>query len=97
MAVRISTQAEAELEEIWHYLATESGSVEVGHRLLDLFGDKFSALSKHPFLGRRRDDLRVGLRSVPVGNYVVIYRVEGDDVLILHVLHGRRDIRSILQ
>jgi hypothetical protein len=37
-------------------------------------------------MGRRRDeDLRPGLRSFTVGEYVIIYRVEDEDVLILHV------------
>jgi toxin ParE1/3/4 len=96
MAVHVSAQAEVEIGDIWHYLATESGSVEAAHRLLEAFADQFSLLSKKPFLGRQRDDLRPGLRSINVGNYVVIYRVDGADVLILHVLHGR-DIRSIIQ
>jgi toxin ParE1/3/4 len=53
-------------------------------------------LSKHPQLGRRRDhDLRPGLRSLSVGGYVVIYRIENQDVVVLHVLHGRRDIKAL--
>jgi len=48
-------------------------------------------------MGRRRDhDLRPGLRSFPVGEYVIIYRVEGPDVLILHVMRGSRDIEGLL-
>jgi plasmid stabilization system protein ParE len=36
--------------------------------------------------GRHRDeDLRPGLRSFPVGEYLIIYRTEDQDVLILHV------------
>ena len=30
-------------------------------------------------------DLRPGLRSFPVGEYVVIYRIENEEVLILHM------------
>ena len=29
-----------------------------------------------------------------VGEYVIIYRVENDDVLVLRVVHGRRDIEA---
>lgn len=45
-------------------------------------------------LDRSRDqDLRPGLRSFPANEYVIIYRIEDDDVvLILHVVHGSRDI-----
>ena len=39
--------------------------------------------------GRRRDDLRHGLRSVPAGQYIIIYRVRHEDVLILRMLYVR--------
>ena len=48
-------------------------------------------------LGRARDDLRLGLRSFPADDYAIIYRVgEHDVVLILHVVHGSRDIGDAL-
>ena len=97
MAVRFGKQVEAELDDIWSYVANESGSVEVANRVIDSITDHFLLLSKHPQLGRRRDDdLRAGLRSLAVSGYVVIYRIENRDVLILHVLHGRRDIKTLL-
>jgi plasmid stabilization system protein ParE len=47
-------------------------------------------------MGRRRDDdLRPGLRSPAADDYVVIHSVEDDVVLILHVVHGSRDIASM--
>ena len=69
----------------------------MAERILDTINDQFVLLSKHPLLGRSRDDLRPGLRSITVGAYIVLYRVENEDVVILHVLQGRRDIRSVLQ
>jgi toxin ParE1/3/4 len=57
-----------------------------------------SLLAGHPHIGRHRDeDLRPGLRSFPVGEYVIIYRVEGKDVLILHIFRGSRDIEALLR
>jgi len=97
MAVRYGPQVEAELDDIWIYVAQESGSIEIAERQVASITEHFFLLSKHPQLGRRRDDdLRRGLRSLSVSGYVVIYRVEGDDVLILRVLHGRRDIKALL-
>ena len=32
-----------------------------------------------------------------MGNYLVIYRVKGEDVLILHVAHGRRELESLFE
>jgi plasmid stabilization system protein ParE len=40
--------------------------------------------------------LRAGLRSFPVGNYIILYRVEHEDVLVLYVMHGSRDIPAFL-
>jgi toxin ParE1/3/4 len=97
MALRIAAEVEAELDDIWSYVATESGNADVAERLITSITDHFFMLSKHPQLGRRRDhDLRPGLRSLAVGGYVVIYRIEGRDAIILHVLHGRRDLKTLL-
>jgi plasmid stabilization system protein ParE len=47
-------------------------------------------------IGRARDvDLRHGLRSFPVGESVIVYRIEGEDVLILRVLRGSRNIEAL--
>jgi toxin ParE1/3/4 len=97
MALRVAAEVEAELDEIWSYVATESGDPDVADRLINSITDRFFMLSRHPHLGRRRDyDLRPSLRSLSVGGYVIIHRGEGRDVLILHVLHGRRDLKTLL-
>jgi toxin ParE1/3/4 len=98
MAVRYASQVEEELDEIWIYVAQESGSTDIANRMVDSITDHFFLLSAHPQMGRRRDhDLRPGLRSLSVGGYVVVYRIDKSDVLILHVVHGRRDIRALLR
>lgn len=97
MALRVSAEAEAELDKIWLYVATESGDAETAERLINSITDHFFLLSKHPHMGHRRDsDLRPGIRSLSVGAYVIIHRIDGRDVLILHVFHGRRDLKALL-
>lgn len=96
MAHRLAPQVEFELDDIWVYIASESGSEEIADRLIDSIADCFFLLSNHPYVGRRREDLRLGLRSFPVGQYVIIYRVEDGNALILHVLHSHRDIETML-
>src|SRR5271170_1147806 len=93
---RLSAEAESELDEIWLYIARASGSVEIANRAVDNITDRFWLLAQHPYIGRRRDDdLSSGLRSLSVQEYVVVYRVESSGiVLILHVLHGSRDIST---
>jgi len=97
MRLRVAAEVEAELDEIWIYVAAESGNLNVASRLINSITDQFFRLSRHPHLGRRRDhDLRPSLRSLSSGAYVILYRIEGSDVLILHVLHGRRDLKTLL-
>jgi toxin ParE1/3/4 len=98
MGLRVAPEVEAELDEIWSYVASESSNADVAERLITSITDHFFMLSKHPQLGRRRDhDLRPGLRSLVVGVYVILYRIERSDVIILHVLHGRRDLKTLLR
>jgi len=96
MAHRVAPQAAADLDDIWYYVAKESGSFEIANRLIDSITGRFFLLAGHPYLGRARDDdFGAGSRSFPVGEYVIIYCVENGDVLDLRVAHGRRDIEAL--
>ena len=98
MAHRLSPEAEAELDGIWCYIATESGSIDVADRVIDSISDNFTVLARFPHAGRRRDgDLRPGLRSFVAGEYLIIYRVEDGDVLVLHVVRGSREIEALFR
>ena len=89
-------QADSDLDEIWYYIDAKSRSIEIADRLIDSITDRFFLLASHPNLGRARDeDLRPGLRSFPVGEYVIIYRIQDEDVLILRVLRGSRNIEAL--
>ena len=96
MTHRVAPQADTDLDNIWYYVAKESGSIEVANRLIDSITSQFFLISAHPYLGRARDDdFGVGSRSLAVGEYVIVYCLEDDDVLILRVVHGRRDLEAL--
>ena len=96
MPHRLAPEAAAELDDIWYYVAKESGSIEIADPLIDSLTDRFFLLARHPHVGRRRDDdLRPGLRSFPVGRYVIIYRIRNKDVLILHVVRGSQNLEAL--
>lgn len=97
MVHRVAPEAAADLDHIWSYIATESGNTKLADRQVDAITERFYLLSTHPRMGRERPDLRPGLRSFPVGDYIIIYRItEADDVLIMHVPHSRQDIYRIV-
>jgi toxin ParE1/3/4 len=96
MAHRLAPRAETDLEDIWYYVAQESGSIETANRLIDTLTNRFSMLAGFPYVGRARDDdFCLGCRSVAVGEYVIVYCVEYEEVLILRVVHGRRDLEAL--
>ncbi len=98
MAHRVAPRAERDLDDIWHYVAKESGSIEIANRLIDSITDRFIFLAGFPYLGRSRDeDFGVGCRSFSVGEYVIVYCLKAEDVLILRVAHGRRDIEALFR
>ena len=93
---RLSPEAEDQLDSIWLYIAGESGSIDTANRVIDRITERFWVLAQHPFVGRRRDDLRSGLRSFPAGDFVIVHSVEEDEtVAILYVFHGSQDIEHI--
>lgn len=98
MAHLVAPRAEADLDNIWLYVTRESGSMDVATHLVDSITDRFCFLAKFPHAGRSRDqDFGAGTRSFPVGEYVIIYCVEGEDVFILRVVHGKRDFEKLFE
>src|SRR5262245_11924456 len=94
MPHRLAPEAELDLDELWFYVASDS-SVETADRLIDTLTARFVLLAAHPHAGRQRDDLLPGIRSFPVGTYVVLYRVAGETVLIERVVRGSRDLEGL--
>ncbi len=97
MRLFLSSPAQADVEEIWSHIATESGSAEIADSVIGSIDETFRLLRRNPNLGRRRDeDLRQEMRSFPSGNYIIFYRSRTAAVEIVRVLHGHRDIGRIL-
>lgn len=67
-------------------------------RNADTFLDKIEQtvvrLSDCPGIGPRRDELSKGLRSFPIGNYIIFYREVSDGIIVSRVIHGARDLPS---
>jgi toxin ParE1/3/4 len=90
----LSTAARSDLANIREYIASENRRAAV--RIIREIKASFKTLLTFPELGRRRDELRKGLRSFPIEKYVVFYAVTEQHVKIARILHGAQDIDSIL-
>jgi len=86
-------QAEADLIEIWTYIAQDS--LASADKLLDEIDEKSQTLARSPFIGKACDELGPKIRSFPIGNYVLFYQPIEDGIEIIRVLHGARDIEAL--
>jgi toxin ParE1/3/4 len=92
----LSRKARDDLDGIWEYIIRKSGSEASADQQIDAITGRFHLLARHPKIGRGRDeDLGPGTRSFPVDDYVIVYDVHGEDVRILRVAHGRRNIAAL--
>ena len=86
----LSPAAEQDLAEIETHVARDHQ--HAASRLLDALEAACRLLAVHPEAGRRRDEIAPGVRSFPVGSYVIFYRQLPGTVGIARVLHGSRDL-----
>lgn len=86
-------QAEADLIEIWTYIAQDSPTR--ANKLLDEIDEKLRTLAQSPFIGKARDELAPKIRSFPIGNYMLFYQPIEDGIEVIRVLHGARDTEAL--
>jgi len=91
---RITEPAIQDIEEIADYIAKQSG-LEQSERFLSKLDVKFAKISQFPSLGRRRDEILPGLRSLTIDNYLILYMPIEEDVEIFRVISGYGDISAL--
>jgi toxin ParE1/3/4 len=64
-------QARLDLIEIWSFIADDNETA--ADRMLNRFERALRMLRDRPLVGRQRPELAPGLRSFPIGNYVLFY------------------------
>jgi len=77
--LRVSGEAEAEMDDIWLYVARESHSVEIANRVVDGIAARFGLLVRYPAAGRSREDLGPGVRSFAADGYLIVYEYAAAD------------------
>ncbi len=83
-----------DLTEIWEYIATDNPGA--ADRVLEEIRDAICALVPFPQVGHIRPDLTSRpLRFHPIRNFLIAYAPDEQPLLVLAVLHGRRNPRVI--
>ncbi len=83
-------QAEADILEIWAYIAEDS--IVEADRWIDRLDESLMLWATQPKMGRSRDELSPGIRSLAFGRYVVFFEPLPDGIDVVRVLHGSRDL-----
>ncbi len=91
----IGKQAIGQLARIQAYVA-DHASPEIADRFVGAILDRCEGLTAFPNRGTPRDDLRPGLRTVPLRSRVTIgYVVDHDTVVILGINYGGQDAGAL--
>ena len=51
-------------------------------------------ISDFPGMGAMRDELQAGLRSYPIGDYLLIYCAIEGGIELVRVMHGMRSLKK---
>jgi toxin ParE1/3/4 len=95
-AVAVSAEAQQDLLDIWNFGANE-WSVEQADRHLRDSDEMFERLRENPKLGRKRDDIVVGLRAAFVRPQFIYYRQSPRTItLFVFCMNASQSIRKLM-
>jgi toxin ParE1/3/4 len=94
MDVVFAPAAAQDIEEIGDYIYAENPTAAL--RFISALRSRCSRIADVPNGGAPRFSLWPGLRSVAFQRYIIFYTADGGAIRIERLLHGARDIETIL-
>ena len=97
--IHYSSESRRDLDDIWDYIVSELQNRSAAERVIDCIIDAVDPLKNFGEMGTPLSsiaDVGTDYRFLVSGNYMVFFRVQGSDVYIDRVLHGRSDYMSVL-
>ena len=96
--VRLRASAIQDLKDIYDWIVSESGYLQVAVNFVDRILDRCESLSTFSMIGRARDDLQPGVRILPFERIAVIaYRIHAGKVEVINIFYGGRDYEALLR
>lgn len=93
---RITPRASQDMEAIADYLAVQSG-LSRAERFLNGIDSTIQRIAQFPQIGRKRDELYPGSRSLSYEQYLIFYRLLNDDIEILRVVSGYQYLTALFE
>ena len=93
----LAPQAAQDLLEIWRFIKAESSSA-IADRVEAVIRQKITFLARNPAAGHwRRDLTSQNVKFFSVYSYLIVYRPETTPLQIVSILHGHRDVATVLR
>jgi toxin ParE1/3/4 len=86
MRLRYERGALNDVDEIFAFIAQDNR--EAAARLVARVEQAAARITESPYIGEATS--RPNIRRFPVGNYLIVYEVARDEVIIHYVRHGAR-------
>lgn len=87
----LSEEADFDLEDIFEYTNVKFDFSQAISYLTEI-EDVFNKLATTPTMGRTRNEIKEELRSFPINEHVIFYRIMTGHIRIVRVLYGGRDL-----
>jgi toxin ParE1/3/4 len=94
--INLRPKAEVDLLEIWDFIF-QSGGMARADAFIDRIHTTCNNFEPFPEMGKTRDSLAKGLRSITEGNYIIFYQPTENGIDVVRVLHGARDLETLLE
>jgi toxin ParE1/3/4 len=91
--LRISAEARKDLQDINRYIARDKPNA--ARKWIQRIRAKCRLLARNPELGDPQEELGPNVRSSYLGDYIIFFRRMGNNVDILRIIRGHRDIRFL--
>ncbi|MFK8254202.1 type II toxin-antitoxin system RelE/ParE family toxin [Ancylobacter terrae] len=95
MAFRLLPSAESDLWETVRRIADDNPAAAL--RWYDSIVERCRLLGEMPRMGTEHPQVRPGLRTFPVGNYLILYREAEGGADIVRVVWGARKWQELLE
>ncbi len=91
---RLTHPAMRDIQEVTDYLAQQSGFSQ-SEKFIQKLNAQFARIVLFPRSGKPRNDLLAGSRMLSIDRYLIFYISIGEDVEILRIVNGYRDLSAL--
>jgi toxin ParE1/3/4 len=89
----LSSGASRDLELIFDYFLERS--IDAGEAFIVQFNRKCRNIASFPNMGRLYPDLGATVRGVPLDDYIILYRVTEDEIVLVRVVSGYQNLDNL--